>query len=506
MRRADRREPGPAAGRRAGGHGHDVGQRARPGHHRRQRARPGAARRRGARHEPTAAVLRARRRSTRTGAHVRVPRRAARERARAEPRARRAQRRGRLTRWPHDESTRRGLLAADAAQARAAQGLPGLRAGRRQDLHACSPRRTGAARAARTSSIGFVETARPRGDRRARRGPRAACRSSASSTAARSSRSSTPTRSSRGRPEWVLVDELAHTNVPGTRHEKRWQSVEEILAAGINVHHHGQHPALREPERHRATRSPASACRRRCPDAVLDRPTRSCSSTSPTDALLNRLKRGVVYDLDKIPGALANFFKRENLVALRELALRKTAEEVDDSPRAHHAGRGGAAPLGDRGAHRRLRPPQPDRRQAHAPGPPAGEALPGPVLGLHVRTHAARSAAGDGDRAALRTRRGAGRRGVEVRGRLGRRGDPAVRAASSAPPSSSSASPAARASTRSCAGRCIAQDHPRDRPHRRPRRGRSEQGPPSRRRREAGCRTRCVASAAIRHRAVFTHS
>jgi two-component system sensor histidine kinase KdpD len=50
-----------------------------------------------------------------------------------------------------------------------------------------------------------------------------------------------------------------------------------------------------------------------------------------TDALLNRLKRGVVYDLDKIPGALTNFFRKGNLVALRELALRKTAEEVDES-------------------------------------------------------------------------------------------------------------------------------------------------------------------------------
>ena len=66
------------------------------------------------------------------------------------------------------------------------------------------------------------------------------------------------------------------------------------------------------------------------PDAVLDRADEVVLVDLTTDALLNRLRRGVVYDLDKIPGALANFFKRENLVALRELALRKTAEEVDE--------------------------------------------------------------------------------------------------------------------------------------------------------------------------------
>ena len=66
------------------------------------------------------------------------------------------------------------------------------------------------------------------------------------------------------------------------------------------------------------------------PDAVLDRADEVVLVDLTTDALLNRLRRGVVYDLDKLPGALANFFRRENLVALRELALRKTAEEVDE--------------------------------------------------------------------------------------------------------------------------------------------------------------------------------
>ncbi|MCX6363292.1 MAG: universal stress protein [Actinobacteria bacterium] len=132
------------------------------------------------------------------------------------------------------------------------------------------------------------------------------------------------------RPEWVLIDEMAHTNVPGTTHEKRWQSVEEILTAGISVittinvqHFESLNDTVLEITGVRVQET--------LPDAVLDQAEEVVLVDLTTSALLNRLKRGVVYDLDKIPGALANFFKRENLVALRELALRKTAEEVDDS-------------------------------------------------------------------------------------------------------------------------------------------------------------------------------
>jgi two-component system sensor histidine kinase KdpD len=132
------------------------------------------------------------------------------------------------------------------------------------------------------------------------------------------------------RPEWVLVDELAHTNVPGTAHEKRWQSVEEILTAGISVittvniqHFESLNDTVFEITGVRVQET--------LPDAVLDHADEVVLVDLTTSALLNRLKRGVVYDLDKIPGALANFFKPGNLVALRELALRKTAEEVDDS-------------------------------------------------------------------------------------------------------------------------------------------------------------------------------
>ncbi len=130
------------------------------------------------------------------------------------------------------------------------------------------------------------------------------------------------------RPAIVLVDELAHTNVPGTAHAKRWQSVEEILAAGINVIStvNVQHFESLNDTVFQIT---GVRVRETLPDSVLDKADEVVLVDLTTDALLNRLHRGVVYDLDKIPAATSNFFRRGNLVALRELALRKTAEEVD---------------------------------------------------------------------------------------------------------------------------------------------------------------------------------
>lgn len=131
-------------------------------------------------------------------------------------------------------------------------------------------------------------------------------------------------------PSLVLVDELAHTNVPGTTHPKRWQSVHEIVAAGISVlttvnvqHIESLNDTVRQ--------ITGVEVRETVPDFVVDRADEIVLVDLTTDALLNRLRRGAVYDLDTVPGALANFFKRENLVALRELALRKAAEEVDET-------------------------------------------------------------------------------------------------------------------------------------------------------------------------------
>ncbi|HEY5541063.1 MAG TPA: universal stress protein [Coriobacteriia bacterium] len=130
-------------------------------------------------------------------------------------------------------------------------------------------------------------------------------------------------------PTTVLVDELAHTNVPGTRHEKRWQSVEELLDAGINVLStvNVQHlESLND-----VVCTITGVCvRETVPDRVLDEAEEVELIDVPPDALLNRLRRGAIYAPEKVDQALSNFFRRGNLVALRELALRKAAEEVDD--------------------------------------------------------------------------------------------------------------------------------------------------------------------------------
>jgi two-component system sensor histidine kinase KdpD len=130
-------------------------------------------------------------------------------------------------------------------------------------------------------------------------------------------------------PSTVLVDELAHTNVPGTRHEKRWQSVEEILNAGINVLStvNIQHV---ESLNDTVCNITGVCVRETVPDRVLDEADEVEIVDVPPDALINRLRRGAIYAPEKVDQALTNFFRRGNLVALRELALRKTAEEVDD--------------------------------------------------------------------------------------------------------------------------------------------------------------------------------
>jgi two-component system sensor histidine kinase KdpD len=130
-------------------------------------------------------------------------------------------------------------------------------------------------------------------------------------------------------PEWVMIDELAHTNVPGTVHAKRWQSVEEIRDAGINVittlniqHVESLNDIVYEITGVRVHET--------VPDWVLDAADEIELVDLTPDALINRLRRGDIYKEEKIPQALANFFRKGNIVALRELALQRTAEEVDE--------------------------------------------------------------------------------------------------------------------------------------------------------------------------------
>jgi two-component system sensor histidine kinase KdpD len=130
------------------------------------------------------------------------------------------------------------------------------------------------------------------------------------------------------RPQWALVDELAHTNVPGMMPPKRWQSVEQIRDAGIGVistlniqHLESLNDAVYEIAGVRV--------RETIPDMIVDSADEVELEDLTPEALINRLKRGDIYRGEKIPQALANFFRKENIVALRELALRKTTDEVD---------------------------------------------------------------------------------------------------------------------------------------------------------------------------------
>ncbi|CDZ81372.1 Sensor protein KdpD [Candidatus Rubidus massiliensis] len=130
------------------------------------------------------------------------------------------------------------------------------------------------------------------------------------------------------KPEVVLVDELAHTNVPGSKHLKRWQDVMEILDAGINVLTtlNVQHIESRKDIVENIT---GVSIRETVPDLVLERADSIELIDLPPASLIRRLREGKVYLADQSILAEKNFFKEDNLTALRELALRFTAEKVD---------------------------------------------------------------------------------------------------------------------------------------------------------------------------------
>jgi two-component system sensor histidine kinase KdpD len=130
------------------------------------------------------------------------------------------------------------------------------------------------------------------------------------------------------RPRLILVDELAHTNAPGSRHAKRWQDVLELLDAGIDVYStiNVQHV---ESLNDVVAKITGVVVRETIPDSVLDRADEVELIDLPPDDLLERLREGKVYVPDHAAEALRNFFRKGNLIALRELALRRTAERVD---------------------------------------------------------------------------------------------------------------------------------------------------------------------------------
>jgi two-component system sensor histidine kinase KdpD len=132
----------------------------------------------------------------------------------------------------------------------------------------------------------------------------------------------------RRKPELVLVDELAHTNAPGLEHEKRYQDIEDLLDAGIDVLSTLNVQHLESLNDQVAELSGARV-RETVPDSVLGRADEVVLIDLSPEALLTRLRAGKVYKPERVEAALNGFFRIENLAALREIALRQVAEEVE---------------------------------------------------------------------------------------------------------------------------------------------------------------------------------
>ncbi len=130
------------------------------------------------------------------------------------------------------------------------------------------------------------------------------------------------------RPEVVIIDELAHTNMPGSKNEKRWQDVLEVISAGINVisainiqHIEGLNEDVKK--------ITGIETKERIPDMVLNEADEVVNIDFPADELIIRLKEGKIYTKDKIETALGHYFKSENLLQLRQLALKEVASQVE---------------------------------------------------------------------------------------------------------------------------------------------------------------------------------
>jgi two-component system sensor histidine kinase KdpD len=129
------------------------------------------------------------------------------------------------------------------------------------------------------------------------------------------------------RPTVCLIDELAHTNVPGVEHAKRWEDVEDVLAAGIDVLSTVNVQHL-ESLNDQVAELTGVRVRETVPDRVLATADEVVIIDITPETLISRLQAGKVYPQERVQAALNNFFKRENLSALREVALRQIAEEV----------------------------------------------------------------------------------------------------------------------------------------------------------------------------------
>lgn len=130
------------------------------------------------------------------------------------------------------------------------------------------------------------------------------------------------------RPEVVIVDEMAHTNIEGSKNEKRWQDVMDIISAGINMISavNIQHIESLNEEVKIIT---GIEVKERIPDIVLAQADEVVNIDLTADELISRLKEGKIYTPDKIEISLKNFFKSDQILQLRELALKEVASQVE---------------------------------------------------------------------------------------------------------------------------------------------------------------------------------
>ena len=169
-------------------------------------------------------------------------------------------------------------------------------------------------------------------------------------------------------PELALVDELAHTNAPGLEHHKRYEDIEDILEAGIDVYSTVNIQHL-ESLNDRVAELTGVRVRETFPDTVLKAADEVVLIDLTPEALIDRLQAGKIYPSARVGASLNNFFRIENLATLRELALRLTAEEVEAKARP----RRDDEPLGTRGAREPIRAAG-GRRAGAGPGHPAERA------------------------------------------------------------------------------------------------------------------------------------
>ena len=141
------------------------------------------------------------------------------------------------------------------------------------------------------------------------------------------------------RPQVCIIDELAHTNVPGSRHEKRYEDVLEILAAGIHVMTAVNIQHL-ETLNDAVARVTGVRVRETVPDTFLDRADEVINVDVTVEELRSRLREGKVYRPEKVEQALTHFFRKGNLSTLRELALRAVADEVGEKAASYRTREG----------------------------------------------------------------------------------------------------------------------------------------------------------------------